>query len=172
MLRNLGFMKKIICLSLLPKSLTKRVASFVMAIALVFFICPTQALAGQPIQHWGNVSSILSVNSPWHPVSFYEHLMESFCRTYLKDLFGLTYSLNSVSRVVVLERSDNNEVVSVYGVFSYSKIKIKPHNDVRFWAIIYDKGNNTYEVYFKKEVQYWIGDPSYESGTRTIRYSE
>lgn len=163
-------MKKIICLSLLPKYLAKSVASIVITMAIVFFVSPTQALAGQPIQHRGNVSSVLSLNSPWHSVSFYEHMMESFCRTYLKDLFGLTYSLNSVSQVSVIERSSNNDVVKVYGVLSYSKIT--KNNDVPFWATIYYKGNNTYEIYFKKKIIYWIGDPGYESGTRTMRYSE
>lgn len=108
------------------------------------------------------------VEKPQKTEGFYERLLEDFCRRYYKDCFDINYKENSLR---ITRFNLTNNVASIMGVHSYKGWS--SHKDVAFTAMVKEKEEDYYEVFFCKDVEYLFDDENgQEAATRNMTYRE
>ena len=106
---------------------------------------------------------------PQKTEGFYERLLENFCQRCYNDCFDninyKEYSLRIKSFSVV------NTEAYIQGVHTYSGWST--HKDVEFTAVVKEKEEDYYEVFFCKDVEYLLDEENgKEAATRNIYYKE
>ena len=113
------------------------------------------------------------VEKPARSEGFYERLLETFCQDYYNDCFSKTsYKSNSlrITDINIVRRETNLDEVTVHGI--HSSGGLRGHNDIKFTAMITEKENDYFEVFFLKD-KYVLGKViGEESGTRNMSYTE
>lgn len=110
---------------------------------------------------------------PQRTEGFYERLLENFCQRYYKDCFNIDYKENSlrINQFSVVNSETYITEAYIQGVHSYSGWS--SHKDVKFTAVVKEKEENYFEVFFCKEVEYLFDDENgKEAATRNMSYTE
>ena len=144
------------------------VKRFFMAALFVAALGLSQtATASSPVtKSKTNTVTVTSAGQSQISVSFCEKLLEKWCRAYYKECFHLRYKENSLSMVEITKINESETVINLKGLHSYKGALGANYNDIEFRAVIYYKGDNTYEIWFER----WAAFREvWESATRTIR---